>query len=44
LGKEARIKQLEGMVVPRPMSRERLPPMDGFGAPPPPSSILQSEA
>uniref|UniRef100_A0A7S0YIJ8 Cilia- and flagella-associated protein 57 n=1 Tax=Polytomella parva TaxID=51329 RepID=A0A7S0YIJ8_9CHLO len=26
--KEQRIKTLEGMVVPRPMSRERLPPMD----------------
>jgi hypothetical protein len=24
----ARIKQLEAMVVPRPISRERLPPMD----------------
>ncbi len=30
LAKEARIKQLEAMVVPRPISRERLPPMDGF--------------
>lgn len=30
--KDTRIKQLEGMVVPRPMSRERLPPMDGFAA------------
>jgi hypothetical protein len=26
--KVARIKQLEAMVVPRPISRERLPPMD----------------
>lgn len=30
--KEARIKQLETTVMPRPMSRERLPPMDGFGS------------
>ncbi len=32
--RDARIRTLETTVVPRPMSRERLPPMDGFkGAP-----------
>ncbi|MEW5319195.1 MAG: hypothetical protein WDW38_010360 [Sanguina aurantia] len=30
--KEARIRSLEAMVVPRPMSRERLPPMEGFSS------------
>ena len=38
--KEARIRQLESMVAPRPMSRERLPAMEGFPgsapSPPPP--------
>jgi cilia- and flagella-associated protein 57 len=28
--KEDRIAQLEAQIVPRPMSRERLPPMEGF--------------
>lgn len=28
--KEARIAQLEAQIMPRPMSRERLPPMDGL--------------
>jgi cilia- and flagella-associated protein 57 len=28
--KEERIAQLEAQIVPRPMSRERLPPMEGF--------------
>lgn len=28
--KEARIRQLESMVAPRPISRERLPAMEGF--------------
>ncbi|KAG1658747.1 hypothetical protein FOA52_000860 [Chlamydomonas sp. UWO 241] len=28
--KDARIRQLESLVAPRPTSRERLPPMDGF--------------
>lgn len=37
--KEARIRQLEGCVAPRPTSRERLPPMEGFmGAPLPPAA------
>lgn len=36
--KEARVRQLESMVAPRPISRERLPAMEGFpgSAPPPP--------
>ena len=38
--KEARIRQLESMVAPRPISRERLPAMEGFAgsapSPPPP--------
>jgi predicted RNase H-like nuclease (RuvC/YqgF family) len=29
--KEERIGQLEAQIMPRPMSRERLPPMEGFG-------------
>ncbi|GLC59167.1 hypothetical protein PLESTB_001455600 [Pleodorina starrii] len=41
--KEARIKQLEAMVVPRPISRERLPPMDGFPAATPPSAGAQQQ-
>lgn len=32
--KEDRIAELEACVLPRPMSRERLPPMDGFAAAP----------
>lgn len=28
--KEARIAQLEAQIMPRPMSREQLPPMEGF--------------
>mmetsp|Transcript_36831 Transcript_36831/g.108610 ORF Transcript_36831/g.108610 Transcript_36831/m.108610 type:complete len:1386 (-) Transcript_36831:299-4456(-) len=30
--KDAKIRQLESLVAPRPTSRERLPPMDGFPA------------
>lgn len=30
--KEARIAALEAQIMPRPMSREQLPPMDGFKA------------
>ncbi len=43
--KEARIKQLESLVAPRPASRERLPPMEGFpGSVPPQQSILAKGA
>lgn len=31
--KEARIAQLEAQILPRPMSREQLPPMEGFRGP-----------
>jgi hypothetical protein len=34
--KEARIRQLESLVAPRPTSRERLPPMEGFPGSMPP--------
>ena len=34
--KEARIRQLESMVAPRPISRERLPAMEGFPGSAPP--------
>jgi cilia- and flagella-associated protein 57 len=40
--KEERIAELEAQIVPRPMSRERLPPMDGF--PSMPDSIPDSIA
>lgn len=33
--KDQKIKQLEAIVHPRPVSRERLPPMDGFKSDPP---------
>lgn len=45
MAKEARIRQLEGMVAPRPTSRERLPPMEGFAPPPrPPSAASPMKA
>lgn len=44
--RDARIRQLESMIAPRPTSRERLPPMDGFPGSLPPtgpaSSILST--